>query len=136
MLKLWLRYAHLVFAWLFLASLVYQVYLIGLHLFAGTSTQAHIEFGYSWPGLLALLVLISAIAGRLPGRTIGWSAALFVDYIVQTFLPGLRESSPGFAALHPVNALLLFWIAIVVIRHARTFVPAPLGTAAAEGVTG
>ncbi|HEY8951472.1 MAG TPA: DUF6220 domain-containing protein [Candidatus Dormibacteraeota bacterium] len=132
MLKLWLRYAHLVFGWLFLASLVYQVYLIGLHLFAGTSTQAHIEFGYSWPGFLALLVVVSAIAARLPVGAIGWSAALFVDYIVQTFLPGFRADSPQVAALHPVNALLLFWLAIVVIREARSFVPAPLGVAQAE----
>jgi len=31
-----------------------------------------------------------------------------------------------------VNALLLFWLAIVVIREARSFVPAPLGVAQAE----
>jgi hypothetical protein len=114
---------------LFLASLAYQVYLIGLHLFAGASTQAHIEFGYSWPGLLALLVLVSAIGGRLPGRAILWSVALLVGYIVQTSLPAFRASAPAVAALHPVNALFLFWIAIVVIRLARSFVPGPLGVA-------
>ena len=133
MVTLWSRYVHVVFGWLFLASLVYQVYLIGLHLFAGASTEAHISFGYSWPGLFALVVLVSAIAGRLPGRAIGWSVALFVDYIVQTFLPALKDSSPGFAALHPVNALLLFWLAIVVIRLARSFVPPPLGVAQGDG---
>ncbi len=126
---LWARRAHLALAWLFLASVVYQVYLIGLHLFAGESTKPHIDFGYTVPGLLALLVLVSALVGRLPRPTVGWSVLLLLIYVVQTSLPEFRQAVPQVAALHPVNALLLFWIAVVVIQRARTFVPRPFGTA-------
>ncbi len=129
MARLWFRRAHLLFAWLFLASVAYQVYLIGLHLFAGESTKAHIDFGYTWPGLLSLAVLITAAAGRLPRPVAGWSVLLLLVYVVQTLLPGFKASYPQVAALHPVNALLLFWVSITVIRHARAFVPRPFGTA-------
>jgi hypothetical protein len=44
-------------------------------------------------------------------------AAIFVLYVVQTMLPGARTSAPWIAALHPVNALFLFALAVWYARR-------------------
>jgi hypothetical protein len=40
-------------------------------------------------------------------------------------LVSLRDSAPVIAALHPVGALLAFWLAIVVARGASELVRSP-----------
>jgi hypothetical protein len=72
---------------------------------------SHREVGYTGMGILALLVLIAGGLGRADRVQIWGSIALFVDYIIQTLLPNFRGSSPLVAALHPVNAVLLFGLA-------------------------
>jgi uncharacterized membrane protein len=62
-------------------------------------------------GILALLVLVAGGLGRADRVQTWGSLVLFVDYIVQTILPTVRGSSPLIAALHPVNAILLFGLA-------------------------
>lgn len=116
------RYARLAFAglaWLFVAMIVIQVFLIGLGLFGDPSYRAmHIEFGYTWVGLAALALLVSGLLARPGRRTVGLVVAVFVLYIVQTLLPSARQSYPAIAALHPVNALLLFGLALYLARSA------------------
>jgi hypothetical protein len=116
------RYARLAFAglaWLFVAMIVIQVFLIGLGLFGDASYRAmHIEFGYTWVGLAALALLVSGLLARPGRRTVGLVVAVFVLYIVQIFLPSARQSYPAIAALHPVNALLLFGLALYLARSA------------------
>lgn len=83
----------------------------------------HISFGHTVLALVAVLVLLSAAAGRLPRSAVAWAALPFLGYIVQTLLAGFRFSGPTeLAALHPVGALVVFWIGIVVARRARLFV--------------
>jgi len=116
------RYARIAFAglaWLFVAAIVIQVFLIGLGLFGDVAyRQTHIEFGYSWMGLAALALLISGLVARPGRRTVGLVVAVFVLYIVQTVLPSAKQSYPAIAALHPVNALLIFGLALYVARSA------------------
>lgn len=115
----WARGAYQVAAWLFVAAVIVQVFLAGLSLFASAANWGtHKEFGYSL-GFLALLLFVLAFAGRIP-RTIGrWLALLLVAYTIQTILPNLRVTMPWVAALHPVNALVIFWIAVTHARRAR-----------------
>ena len=110
------RSAYLVVAWSFVVAVISQVFLAGLSLFASAANWgAHREFGYSL-GFLALLLVVLAFLGRMP-RAIGrWLALLFVVYAIQTILPNVRHDAPWIAALHPVNALAVFWIALT---HAR-----------------
>jgi heme A synthase len=105
-------------------TVVVQVFLAGLGLFADRRYwQDHISFGHTALALVAVLVLLSAAAGRLPRSAVGWAALPFLGYIVQTLLAGFRLSGPKeLAALHPVGALVIFWIGIVVARRARVFV--------------
>jgi hypothetical protein len=61
-----------------------------------------------WP----ILILIAAAFGRVGRPTLLWVGALVATVLVQPFLPGLAPTSALLAALHLVNALLIFWIAV------------------------
>jgi hypothetical protein len=105
---------HAVAAWLFIASLVIQVFLAGAAItqLGGSGTFAsHIDFGYTWVGLAALALVLTAIVARVGRRSIFISLGLMALYIVQTLLPAARGSIPAVAALHPVNAMALFGLA-------------------------
>jgi len=103
---------------LFLASVVVQVFLIGLYLFAAGNLDWHRIFALV-PTVLSLVVLVAGFVARLPTRSKRWSAALLVATFIQGALPGLKASVPIVAALHPVNALLMLWLGIVVLRDAQ-----------------
>ena len=117
------RWAHLVAAWLFAAGILLQGYLAGAalpQLNGSGNFETHISVGYTI-GILVLVVLVAALLGRLPRAQIGWSALLLVLYVVQTSLPYLRADSPAIAALHPLNAMVLLVLAVVVAVRARSF---------------
>jgi uncharacterized protein DUF6220 len=115
----YLAIAYAVFAWIFVATLVIQVFLIGLGLFDDPAfRETHREFGFTWVGLAALLLLVFGLAARPGRREVGLVVGIFVLYIVQTSLPGLRDSYPVVAALHPVVALGLFVMGIQIARLA------------------
>jgi hypothetical protein len=130
---------HSAAAWLLAASVIVQGYLAGaaLPLLGGNGDfSAHIGVGYSVPGLLALIVLLTAVVARLGRTQIALSAGLLVLYVIQTSLPYFDQSSPAIAALHPANAFLLFGAAIYVARkrtasapEAIPAEPAPMSTA-------
>jgi len=99
------------FAWLYVASLLVQVFLVGMAIFNDPATFAiHVEFGQVVIGLMSLLLPILAWIGRLP--FVRLSAGVLLLYVFQTSLPEVRASYPVVAALHPVFALVLFWLAV------------------------
>lgn len=116
-----LRELHAVAAWLFVGTVVVQVFLAGAALanLGGTGNfTTHIEFGYSAVGLAALANLLTAAAARLPRGDVGVAFGLLVLYIIQTALPQFRGSIQWVAALHPVNAMLLFGLSVWYARRA------------------
>lgn len=124
----YLRIAFAVLAWLFVATVVIQVFLIGLGLFGDPAfRQTHREFGFTWVGLAAVALLIGAIVARPGRRVLGAVVGLFVLYIIQTSLPGFRDTYPAVAALHPVLAMGIFVMSIQIARLATEGVrqPAP-----------
>jgi hypothetical protein len=127
-----LRWLHAVAAWVFVAGIVIQVFLAGAaitNLGGSGDFGTHIEFGYTVLGLLSLAVLLTSLVAGLGRRQMGLGLGVLVLYIVQTILPSFRSSTPAIAALHPVNALLLFGFALFVAREALAGVRRP---AAAE----
>lgn len=125
----WARIAYLVVAWLFVAAVIVQVFLAGLGVFAGAANwRTHVGFGYGI-GWLFMILLVTAFLGRVPGAIGRWLALLFVIYAVQTILPALRRDAPLVAALHPVNALAVFGIALIHARRAWALVQASRETA-------
>jgi hypothetical protein len=103
---------------LFLASVVVQVFLIGLYLFAGGNLDWHRFFALV-PTVLSLVILVVAFVARLPTYSKRWSGALFVVTFIQGALPGMKGTVPLVAALHPVVALMMLWLGIVVLRDAQ-----------------
>jgi hypothetical protein len=104
-------------AWLFLTLVAVQVFLAGVALFGAGTFDGHIGFGYLL-AMVPLVVLIACWPAR-PGRTVVWlSVALLVVTQVQTFLPLFRDDLPVVAALHPVNALAIFWLGLTIARRA------------------
>jgi len=105
---------HAAAAAIFVVAIVVQVFLAGLaiaNLGGSGNFSTHIEFGYTWIGLAALALLVTVFVARRPRRDVGVVVAIIVLYVIQTILPAFKSSSPAIAALHPVNALLLFAVA-------------------------
>jgi hypothetical protein len=132
-----LRWLHAGAAWLFVAAIIVQVFLAGAaitNLGGSGNFSTHIEFGYTAVGLASLAVLLTALLSGMGRRQVGLSFGLLVLYVIQTILPTLRTASPAIAALHPVNALLLFGFAVIVARRALTAARQPMPATAAEKV--
>jgi len=109
-----LRTLHAAMAAVFTTSLVVQVFLAGLaipQLGGDGSFATHRDFGYLI-GLITLLVLVTAVIARMGRRRIAQSAGFLVLYVVQSSLPYMDPGLPAAAALHPVNALVMFVLAI------------------------
>ncbi|MGH2663511.1 MAG: hypothetical protein ACRDH8_12080 [Actinomycetota bacterium] len=116
------RYAFLSIAGVFLAAIVVQVYFAGPMLFGQEGgTELHETTGYilGTAGALFLIVPALARAGK-PAIVLGVILAI-VTY-GQPFLTFGRETSPFIAALHPVNALLIFTLSVVLSRKALALV--------------
>jgi hypothetical protein len=113
-----MRQVHAWLAWVFVASIVVQVFLAGAAIpqLGGTGSFAtHRDFGYLI-GLLTLLVLIAAVLARAGRRRILQAAGLLALYVVQSSLPYMDPGLPAAAALHPVNALVMFGLGVVYAR--------------------
>lgn len=127
----WSRYPFAVIVWLFLVGVVVQTLYAGLGVFGSREDfEVHLVLGYTLH-LVPILVLVAAALGRVGRSTLLWSVALLVTVGVQPFLPALRDTAPLLAALHPVNALLIFGIAVVLARRSLDLVretPEPRNT--------
>jgi hypothetical protein len=106
-----LRYAVVAFAWLFALGSVIQVFLIGLYLFEadGGYLSDHTDFGHMI-GVLAYVLPILALIGRVGRQLVGHAVAVTVVYIAQIILPTIDQR--WIAALHPLNAFLVIGSAV------------------------
>ena len=114
-MQIW-RYLFAGTAVLFTGAVIVQVFLAGLGLFGAGDMEAHIGFGYL-VAMLPVLPLLLAWPARVGRSTAGLAAATLVLAQVQTFLPLLRDDAPLVAALHPVNALAVFGLGLIVARR-------------------
>lgn len=105
-----------IIAWTFVACLVVQFFLVGLDLFEAIGeSELHRDFAYLYGWLTPILVLLATVAG-LSRRVLLPTVALLALYAIQTYLPTISETLPRIAALHAINALLVFWLAVRVAR--------------------
>ncbi len=107
-------------AWLYAACIVVQVFLAGLSTgLLGDEPERwsdHISFG-QMIGTLPILLVIFALVGRLPVITIVLTVAIFFLYGLQ--YPFANTDSSNVAALHAVNALVMFWLTILIAQQAQ-----------------
>lgn len=121
------RYIYLALIWVYLAAILVQVFLAGTGLFtAGRDFETHRSLGYLLH-LVPVLLLLVAFVARVGASTLWWTAALLVVQGIQPLLPMLRVDYPWAAALHPVLALVIFWLALTIGLRAWQLVrqPAP-----------
>jgi hypothetical protein len=105
---------HALAAIVYVVAIVVQVFLAGAaiaNLGGSGNFTTHVDFGYTWLGIVSLVLVVTALAARRPRRDVGVVLGILVLYVIQTLLPTFRTSTPALAALHPVNALLLFGLA-------------------------
>ena len=114
------RYAFVALAWAFVAGVALQVFFIGLALFASPdNVELHVGLGWIlhlWP----ILIVIAAALARAGRTRVLQATVLAVIVFIVPILATLRTDAPVAAALHPVGALVAFWLAIVVARGATS----------------
>jgi len=105
----------------FALGVLVQAYLAGsamAELGGSGEFRTHDAFGYAAMGLLAIAVFVSALASRATRSQVALAAGLLGLYVVQISLPNARSDMPALAALHPLNAVVLFGIAGLIARRA------------------
>lgn len=110
------RRLYLILAGLFAVGVVFQVFFAGLGVLVAPSYFGwHTTFAHLLE--LALLALpVVGLFGRVGWRSFGLNALLFVLFGMQYFfMYGLQGP---LRALHVVNALALFWLALELVRGA------------------
>ena len=116
-----------VLAWLFVACLVVQFFLVGLEIFEALGeSELHRDFAYTYGWLTPIMVLLAAVTDA-PRRARVLSVALLVAFAIQTYLPLLADGAPMVAAIHPVTALLVVLLAVLFAREVP-WNPADAGT--------
>lgn len=113
------RWVYLALAWLFAACVVVQVFFAGMAIFVDSARwQWHTSFIHAFEFLPFLMLLVAFIA-RLPiairWLTIALFGLIFLQYFTANF-GGLA------GAFHPVNALLLTWLAVNLAGRTRRIV--------------
>ena len=114
------RQVHGVVAWMVVGAIVLQVLLAGMaipQLGGKTGFVTHVDIGRI-AGILFLALVITALLSRAGRRRVLQAAGLLGLYVVQSFLPYMDDALglPILAALHPVNALAMFGLAVVYAR--------------------
>jgi Family of unknown function (DUF6220) len=119
----WSRIAAMVLARLFTIGVVLQVFLVGLGFFQDFDYwDDHKSLGQSL-GIIPVLLIVAALVGRLPPRLIGMSVVLLALWGVQISLP---EVDNGYiAALHPLNAFLIFGLSAQIGDQVRNLTRSP-----------
>jgi uncharacterized protein DUF6220 len=118
------RLAFAVVAWLFVVGVVIQVFLAGAGLFKLTDFTAHGGLGWTI-AMVPLFMLVLALVAHVDRRTGLLSIALAVVTTIQPELAAARNENPVLAAFHPVNALLIFWLAWTVARRSTQLLRSP-----------
>jgi len=119
------RWLFLVSIWAYVAVVLFQVFLAGMGLFGGEKDfELHRNLGYLIH-LSPIPLIIVAVVAKVGSRTLLWTGALFVVQGIQPLLPMLREDLPWAAALHPVLALVVFWLGISIGLQAWQLVRGP-----------
>ena len=115
------RLGFVLAAWLFVVSVVIQIVLVGLAIFADLGGDLHRDFAYVYGWLAPLLVLLASFA-RVPTHLRSLSLILLLLFAAQTVLPSLKDQFPLLAAFHTVNALAIFGVGLILARRATEWV--------------
>lgn len=110
--------------------IVAQVFLAGLAIFVNPSNWAFHEGFVHFFEIIPVLMLVVSLVGKLPRWAIWQSAGIFGLIFVMYFTANITPILPWAAAVHPVIAIMLFWLSITVHKRAWriTFNPNQVGS--------
>lgn len=83
--------------------------------------------------ILALVLLIVSFFAKIPGG-VKWAGFLLLAVVVQVALAFVAFGMPAVGALHGMNALIIFGLAVMAVLKARG--PAPAATGQADETVG
>jgi hypothetical protein len=109
------RWAYLLLASVFVACIGVQVFFAGMGVFVDAARWSwHTSFihAFEW---LPLVMLPLAFAARLPVGT-RWLTGLLFGLIALQYVTA--NAGGNLAALHPVNGLVISWVALALAREA------------------
>jgi hypothetical protein len=119
------RWVFLAMVWIYVAGILFQVFLAGIGLF-GTAKDFAPHVGLGWIlHLVPVLLLIAGAVARVGRRLLWWTTALLVVQFIQPIFALARNDVPLVAAFHPVLALVVFWLALTVGIRAWQLVREP-----------
>ncbi len=105
----WARRGYLALAWVFAGCVAAQVFFAGMATFVDPARwRWHTTFVHAFE-LLPLLMLPLAFLARAPAAMRWLTGALFALIWLQYLTANIGGIA---AALHPVNALIIFWVAV------------------------
>jgi len=111
------RLVFLILAWIFTVSIVVQTFIAGLAIFTNYSYWTYHTTFVVWFQFIPILMFLLSFTGQFP-KLIRWQVAgLFLLIVPFQYV---SINIPGLGALHPVIALVLFWLILNVIKKARS----------------
>ncbi len=116
----WARTTYTISAGLFVTGIVLQVFTAGMGVLVHPRYFGlHIAFGHAvqW---LTVVLLVTSVIGRFPRRFQWLNVLLLGLFALQYLFLGTFAAwgIPAVRALHAVNALALFWLAVHLTRSA------------------
>jgi hypothetical protein len=103
---------------IYLLGVVVQFFLAGLGVFGAESFDAHRVLGFIL-GAIAIALIVLAALGRLPRVVFIQAILLLALNVVQIVLANVDTGA--IAALHVVNALVIFGIALELMQRSRRY---------------
>lgn len=115
---LYSRWGYLILSVIFAVCVLVQVYIAGMATFVDPgSWQMHMSFVHVFEFLL-IPMLALAFLGTLP-RKLKLTPVLLFGLISMQYATAEGFNGSMVAAIHPVNALIIFWVTVIGIRWAR-----------------
>jgi hypothetical protein len=111
------RWALILFTGLFLFAVVLQILTAGFAIFGATSFDLHENLGFTLTHGLSILIFLAALVAWIGPGDLALAFLIGALTTLQVFLPEIDNR--WIAGLHPVNALLLFLLALVLLRRVR-----------------
>jgi len=111
------RWGFAACAWIFALLVAVQVFIAGLATFVDPAHwNTHTHF-VPVMEVFPLLMFILSFFGRVPAALRWWSLFL-IALIVLQYVTANLDSAPAVGALHPVIAMIMFWVAVFVATRA------------------
>ncbi|MBS4201757.1 hypothetical protein KHA93_19320 [Bacillus sp. FJAT-49732] len=101
---------------MFFIAIICQVFIAGVALFADSSQWAFHKSLVVYFEFIPLVMFVLTFFGGIPKKLRWHSLGLYVMVALQYVTVGLSGKVPYVTALHPVIALLLFWLSIAMLR--------------------